>query len=166
MAENKVTTEDMKLALLEDFRFRLQFPLVVTECQIGYYLADILAIKKSIAVEIEIKQRFIEIIQDLGRKWNKHAGYLHSDFTKPKPNKFHFVLPSISQYDKKTRLWEIPKPYGLIIVKKLYDLAIIKSAHYLTRNNAHLDKLTEALTKRLTAENINLRSKMKGVRNG
>lgn len=148
-----MTTEEMKIALLWHFRFKLQYPLVVTECKVGNYLADILAIKKDISVEIEVKQNFSEIIQDLRTKRHKHNKYLNLD--EIKPNKFYFALPS-DRYQK-NHLEKIPKYYGLIRIEKLYDLQVAKSASYLTREKKHLDKLKEALMQRLTAENIDLR---------
>lgn len=148
-----MTTEEMKVSLLWHFRFDLQYPLVVTECKVEPYLADILAIKKDVVIEIEVKQNFSEIIQDLRTKGHKHNKYSSPNFDGP--NKLYFALPA-KRYQK-NHLEKIPKNYGLILIKRLYDLQVAKSAHYLTRENKHLDKLKEALMRRLTADNINLR---------
>ena len=164
-----MTTEEMKLALLWHFRWRLQYPLVATECFIGYHAADILALRKKIAVEVEIKRNFSEVKRDLGKKQTKHWFYLNPDPSWPSsgeiPNKFYFALPSgfkDATLDKYKEM--VPKPYGLIIVEddhyKPHSCHTVKRAQYLTRRTDHLEKLKEMVSWRLTSENIDLREKL------
>lgn len=155
----------MKLALLWHFRWRLQYPLVATECFIGsYYLADILAIRKKIAVEVEIKRSFSEIKWDLEKKQTKHWFYLNNDHAEI-PNKFYFAIPSGFKNVTLEKYKEMmPKPYGLIVVEddhyKPHSCHTVKRAQYLTRRTDHLEKLKEMVSWRLTSENIDLREKL------
>jgi len=161
-----MTTEEMKLALMWHFRWRLQYPLVITEGTIHYgSKADILAIRKTMAVEVEIKKSFCEIKRDLKMKHSKHWLYLNSPNSDRIPNKFYFALPSgfkdaILQKYKDI----IPKPYGLIVVEddhyKPHGCHIAKRGQYLTRRTDHLGKLKETTSWRLSAENIDLREKL------
>lgn len=165
-----MTTEEMRLALLHHFRFRLQYPLVVTECNINGYLADILAIH-NIVVEVEIKRHLSEITQDLNEKARKHSFYLECQVPDYglKPNKFYFALPSNSRgIDEEKYNKIIPKPYGLILVRdyNYHQCQTVKQARYLTKKNEGLRSFfKDILSKRLTSENIDLREKLKGVRN-
>jgi len=159
-----MTTEEMRLVLLHYFRFRLQYPLVVTECSINGYLADILAVH-NIVVEVEIKRHLSEITQDFNKKPKKHSFYLEcqSPDYGLKPNKFYFALPSdLRRIDEEKYSKIIPEPYGLILVGvNYYRCQVIKRAKYLTRKNEGLrDFFKDILSKRLTSENIDLREKL------
>lgn len=162
-----MTTKDMKLALLWYFRWRLQYPIVVTECLIGSCPADIIAIRKAV-VEVEIKRKFSEVKRDLKDKWWKHQRYLRSPkertthYLHRRPNRFYFALPDteltaecLQRCDE-----EIPRPYGMIRVASLYHCQVVKRALYITRENEEVDQWKEILMKRLTAENIDLRIKL------
>ncbi|GAI99273.1 unnamed protein product, partial [marine sediment metagenome] len=78
-----MTTEEMKFALLKHFRY-LGYPMVATECMMTVpdsrydspSIADILAIKQTLMVEVEIKQHRYEFASDLKTKPEKHAFYL------------------------------------------------------------------------------------------
>lgn len=155
-----MTTETLKLALMWHFRWRLQYPLVATECDIGEYRADILAIRKEIVVEVEIKRYRYEIAQDLKSKQGKHQSYLYgSDHKWIRPNKFYFALPRRGKHIP-GYVSEIPDPYGLILVYDLYECCTIKRAKYLTREDKYLGTLRQKIEERLTSENIDLRLKI------
>ena len=163
-----MTTDEMKLALLWHFKWRLNYPLVITEGTISYNyhgLADILALRKTMAVEVEIKKSLCEIKRDLKVKQLKHWHYLNGAFSDRIPNKFYFALPSGFK-DATLQKYKdiIPKPYGLIVVEndnyKPHGCHTAKRGQYLTRRTDHLEKLKERISWRLTAENIHLREKL------
>lgn len=170
-----MTTDTMKLALMYFFRWKLQYPLVATECQVGHYLgvgehyADILAIRKAMAVEVEIKRHRYEIVQDLKSKMRKHQFYLQGPDSKYtlRPNKFYFALPANKKNQHKHKaeyVSEIPDPYGLIYVYSLYECCTIKQAKFLTREDKYVGILRQKIEKRLTSENIDLRLKIRGMK--
>jgi len=178
-----MTTDEMKLALLKHFRY-LNYPMVATECDMSppnsryacrSFVADILAIKKDIMVEIEIKQRRCEMVGDLKTKLEKHAFYLRTkgpwdssyDFWEKgmiRPHKFYFAY----HLSPKNRKWhnaayypEIPAPYGLIIVYDMRDCRVLKRAKWLHRDLTHLEATKERMLLRLVGENIYLKEKLK-----
>lgn len=163
-----MTTEEMKLALSWYFRWKLWYPWVITEGTINenyYGLADILALRKTMAVEIEIKKSFCEMKRDLKIKQLKHWFYLNSPNSDRIPNKFYFALPSGFKDATLQKYKEIvPKPYGLIVVEdddfKPHKCHMAKRGQYLTRRTDHLEKIKERMAWRLTAENIDLREKL------
>lgn len=142
--------------------------MVITEGTIteNYYgLADILALRKTMAVEVEIKKSFCEIKRDLKIKHLKHWFYLNRTNSDRIPNKFYFALPSGFKDATLEKYKDIiPKPYGLIVVEdddfKPHGCRIVKRGQYLTRRTDHLEKLKEMISHRLTAENIDLRLKL------
>ncbi len=160
-----MTTEEMKLAVMWHFKWRLNYPLVITEGTItrSYYgLADILALRKTMAVEVEIKKSFCEIKRDLKKKQLKHWHYLKGAFSDRIPNKFYFALPSGFKDTTLEKYKDIiPKPYGLIVVEdddfRPHSCHTVKRGQYLTKCTDHLEKLNERVSWRLTAENIDLR---------
>ncbi len=172
-----MTTDEMKLALMWYLRWKLWYPLVVAEGTIhkNYYgLADILALRKTMAIEVEIKKEFCEIKRDLKIKQLKHWFYLregNSDRITKRvisdriPNKFYFALPSGFK-DAALQKYKdiIPKPYGLIVVEDddflPHHCHMAKRAQYLTKHTDHFEKLKERMSWRLTAENIDLRQKL------
>lgn len=163
-----MTTEEMKLAVMWHFKWRLNYPLVITEGTItrSYYgLADILALRKTMAVEVEIKKSFCEIKRDLKKKQLKHWHYLKGAFSDRIPNKFYFALPSGFKDATLEKYKEIiPKPYGLIVVEdddfRPHHCRIVKYGLYLTRYTDHLENLNKMISHRLAAENIDLRLKL------
>ncbi len=163
-----MSTDEMKLAILWHFKWRLNYPLVITEGTItnNYHgLADILALCKTMAVEVEIKKSFCEMKRDLKKKQLKHWFYLNSPNSDGIPNKFYFALPSGFKDATLEKYKDIiPKPYGLIVVEdddfKPHGCHTVKRGQYLTRRIDHLEKLKERMSWRLTSENIDLRLKL------
>jgi len=163
-----MTAEEMKLAIMWHFYYGLHYPLVATEFTIGNYRADILAIGK-IVVEVEIKRHLWEITQDLKKK-PKHRWYLHDTYIYPdsavRPSKFYFALPSSPKDIKEKYQKIIPKPYGLIIVKdddfRPHCCEVVKRGRYIKScNDASTQAFKEIMSRRLTAENIGLRLKLR-----
>ena len=158
----------MKFAVLWYLHWRLKYPLVITECLIGCYnYADVVGIKKTTIVEVEIKQNIPEILEDLKKKWRKHQLYLqfndmevNSLSTHTRPNKFSFAIPA----EKFTRPRNIPEgfplPYGLIIIHGLYNCETIKRARYLTKDISQFSKIEKVAIERLTSENLSLRERI------
>lgn len=176
-----MTTGEMKLALLKHFRY-LQYPMVATECLMivpgssyGFnsYLADILAIKKTIMVEVEIKQRRCEMVSDLKTKPQKHAFYLRTkspwdncydrwEQGMIRPHKFYFAYhlsPKNRKIHNAAYYPDLPAPYGLIIVYDLYNCRVLKRAKWLHRDLTHLEAIKERMCLRLVSENIYLKEK-------
>lgn len=177
-----MTTNEMKLALLNHFRY-LNYPMVAAECTMtvlgsrygcSSFLADILAIKKSIMVEIEIKQHRYEMVSDLKTKPQKHAFYLRTkspwensyafwEKSLIRPHKFYFAYhlsPKNRMIHNAAYYPDIPAPYGLIIVYDMDDCKVLKRAKWLHRDLTHLEAAKERMAWRLTAENIDLREKL------
>lgn len=174
-----MTTEEMKLALLKHFHY-LHYPMVATECTMSNlgsrygcssFIADILAIKETTIVEIEIKQHRWEMGNDLKTKCQKHAFYLRTkspwnncyDFWEKgmiRPHKFYFAH-HLSYRNKKihnaTYYPDIPAPYGLIIVYDMYNCKVLKRAKWLHRDLTHLEAAKERMCIRLVNENICLK---------
>jgi len=163
-----MTTEEMKLALLWHFRWRLQYPLVITEGTItsNYHgIADILALRKTMVIEVEIKRNFCEIKRDLQKKQSKHWFYLNRANSGGIPNKFYFALPSGFREATLQKYKDIiPRPYGLIVVEdddfRPHGCHTAKQGQYLTRCTDHLEELRGRISWRLSAENIDLREKL------
>jgi len=163
-----MTTDEMKLALSWYLRWKLWYPLVITEGTItkNYYgVSDILALRKTMAIEVEIKKSFCEMKRDLKIKWSKHLFYLKSFNSDKIPNKFYFALPSGFK-DATLQKYKdiIPKPYGVIVVERddfrPHHCHMAKQAQYLTRRTDHFEKLKERMSWRLSTENIDLRLKL------
>lgn len=176
-----MTTVEMKLALLKHFRY-VNYPMVATECDMSpsnsryacrSFTADILAIKKDIMVEIEIKQYPWEITKDLKTKRQKHAFYLRTkspwdnsyDFWERgmiRPHKFYFACPVTLENRKShsaTCLSNMPVPYGLILMYGIKNCWVQKRAKWLHRDLTHLEDAKERMFLRLVRENIYLREK-------
>ncbi len=174
-----MTTEEMKFALLKHFRY-LNYPMVATECTMivpgaRYYTpsfqADILAIKETLMVEVEIKQHRCEFASDLKTKPEKHAFYLTQkspwdnryEFWEKgmiRPHKFYFAYhlsPRNKHVHNATYYPDLPAPYGLIIVYDLYDCRILKRAKWLHRDIIHLQAAKDRMCVRLVLENIQLK---------
>lgn len=174
-----MTTEEMKLALLKHFRY-LNYLMVAPECVMSNpgsrygcssFIADILAIKETTMVEIEIKQHRWEMGNDLKTKCQKHAFYLrakspwdnHYDFWEKgmiRPHKFYFAY-HLSSKNRKIHnaayYLDIPTPYGLIIVYDMDDCKVLKRAKWLHRDLTHLEAAKERMLRRLVDENIYLK---------
>ncbi len=161
-----MTTDEMKLAIMWHFKWKLWYPLVITEGELHYRSkADVLAIRKTMAVEVEIKKEFCEISRDLKVKHSKHNFYLTGLDSTRIPNKFYFALPSGFKDATLEKYKEIiPKPYGLIVVEdddfRPHHCRIVKYGLYLTRYTDHLENLNKMISHRLAAENIDLRLKL------
>lgn len=176
-----MTTEEMKLSLLKHFRY-LNYPMVATECAMtipgssyGFssFLADILAVKKTTIVEIEIKQHRCEMVRDLKTKCQKHAFYLRTkslwdncydrwEKGMIRPHKFYFAYhlsPKNRNIHNAAYYPDIPTPYGLIIVYDMDDCKILKRAKWLHRDPSHLEAVKERMCLRLVSENIQLKEK-------
>lgn len=168
-----MTTDEMKLALLWHLRWKMQYSIVVTECPIGGSVADVLGIRK-IVTEIEVKRNLSEVRRDLKEKYWKHQRYLEppdiptTDYLKRRPNKFYFALPLCCfPHDERgitaiPDFPEIPARYGVIAVFHIYKCIIVRSAKYLTWEKQGED-WREVLMRRLSAENIDLRVKLKEI---
>jgi len=174
-----MTTEEMKLALLTHFRY-LNYPIVTTECLMaipGSYgggassVADVLAIKKAVIIEIEIKQHRYEMGKDLEIKARKHAFYLRTkslwdnwynswEKTAIRPNKFYFAYhlsPKNRQRHDVVYYPDIPTPYGLIIIYEMNDCKVLRRAKWLHQDSTHVEAIKERICLRLVKENIYLR---------
>ena len=168
---------DIKIALLKYFRFKRQYPLVVTEIEFNGFIADILALKK-IAIEVEIKMTRSDFLKELQDKKYKHKiynGYYPSEFHII-PNKFYFAFPSGFPIDSIKSL--IPERYGILevnSVKKKEGLYVNYYNKGLYINSCRIKKPARFLThkinkqfwenaiKRLTSENIGLREKIREI---
>ncbi len=179
---SKMATDEMKYRVACHFRYRLNYPLVTCECGIGSFnYADVLAIKKGIVSEVEIKQNRAEIFQDLKKKDTKHNMYLKWSDAEvdgsntswcghTRPNKFYFAIPWINSdgSDEKLRtiIETIPKPYGLVTISMHHYMwgicAVVKRSGYLTKDQSQIPFIRKTLMKRLTNENLHFRqSKLK-----
>jgi len=154
--------------------------MVATECKMSVpesrydsccFLADILAIKGTIMVEVEIKQRRSEMIRDLKTKPEKHAfygstkspwdnRYEYWEKGMIRPHKFYFAYhlsPKNRNVHNAAYYPDIPTPYGLIIVYDMYDCRVLKRAKWLHRDLIHLQAAKERMCVRLVNENIQLK---------
>ncbi len=177
-----MTTDEMKLVLLKHFRY-LNYPMVASECVMTIpglrygcpsFTTDILAIKKDIMVEVEIKQHRYEMIGDLKTKRQKHAFYLHTkgpwdnsySFWEKgmiRPHKFYFAYhlsPKNRKIHNAAYYPDIPTPYGLIIVYDMNDCKVLKRAKWLHRDLTHLEAAKERMLFRLVGENIYLKENL------
>lgn len=177
-----MTTEEMKLALLKHFRY-LGYPMVATECAMtvpgaregyGSFVADVLAIKETLIIEVEIKQHRCEFASDLKTKPEKHAFYLNQkspwdnryefwERGRIRPHKFYFAYhlsPRNKHVHNAAYYPNIPTPYGLIIVYDINDCRVLKRAKWLHRDIIHLQAAKNRMCIRLVLENIHLKSEI------
>lgn len=171
-----MSTNEMKFALLKHFKY-LGYPMVATECKMTVpdsrydslaFLADVLVIKGTLMVEVEIKQHRCEFASDLKTKPEKHAFYLahkspwdnRYEFWEKgmiRPHKFYFAYhlsPKNKHVHNAAYYPHLPAPYGLIIVYDLYDCRILKRAKWLHRDVIHLQAAKDRMLFRLVNENI------------
>ena len=171
-----MTTGQMKFALLKHFKY-LGYPMVATECKMTVldsrydslsFLADVLAIKGTLMVEIEIKQHRSEFASDLKTKPKKHAFYLTQkspwdnryefwDKGMIRPHKFYFAYhlsPKNKHVHNAAYYPHLPTPYGLIIIYDINDCRVLKRAKWLHRDIIHVQAAKERMCVRLVNENI------------
>lgn len=165
-----MTTEEMKYWVAWHFHYGLKYPLVTCECLIGHYnLGDVVAVRKTIVTEVEIKQSMSEIFEDLKKKRHKHEVYLEwndmqvaAAYPRTRPNKFYFAVPwSKDIPSRRSKIPpEFPEKYGLMTINQGGYCNVIKRARYLTRDKSQVEKIRQMVAKRLTAENLSLREKL------
>lgn len=164
------TTDKIKTALMEYFRYKNGMELVCSE---GINNADINALNNEVLIEVEIKISKEDFKKEfkcssksflLDCKERKHKNYAEPEkcVRYIVPNKFYFCVPEnlcdwILEYLKDKN----PK-YGLILYKPssfVHNIVVKKSARKL-HNKIPTDRAISLVAKRTASELIILRRKM------
>lgn len=171
----KVTAIDLKLAVLEYYRFRRQY-ICVDEC----HGADVIADNGKEIIEIEVKITKSDLINGERKKLYKHKRYKQG---RGKwgcfPNKFLFCVPEKLVDDALCLAHEINEKYGVIafdadrFVKRIEDgflsehgahLRIVKSARRLHEN--YSQGTQREIARRASASLITVKQSLYKVRIG
>ncbi len=161
----KITAFELKLAILEYYRFRNQC-VTVDE----FNGADVIADTGREIIEIEVKVSKSDLVNGEQRKQRKHALYrLGRSWARCHPNKFMFCVPIALIETAKEVIAELNPKYGIIafdteqfkhIVAAGYTpytmkcLCVIKRAGRLHTN--YSDRQTRLIAKRTSAKLITL----------
>ena len=156
-----MTSIDLKVALLQYFRFKRQYV-----CVDEFLGADIIADTGKEIIEVEIKVSKSDLINGEMKKYRKHDGYRTGySYMLLKPNKFMFCVPETLVDDALKWGAELNEKYGVIGFDtdridelRCIDpaqwywsyLRIAKSAKKL--HNNYSDKVRWAIAKRASAK--------------
>lgn len=157
----KITSNHIKAALLSNFRFANNYPIIATEA--GLYKADVIALNpiQNKFIEVEVKISKTDLLSDL--KKPKHFFYkkIQGDYV---PRQFYYCVPN----DLVDVALDMVKdlPYGVIryrthshLNKDVYDrvhnrVIIVKRAKNLHNNNIQ-SCVIDDLIKRMASELAN-----------
>jgi len=143
----EVTAFDLKLALLQYFRFRRQ-----CICVDEFHGADIIADTGKEIIEIEVKVTKNDLINGEKKKARKHQNYkLGHSFLLLKPNKFLFCVPEFLVEAALALANDINENYGVIafdakrLERKIKDNSAVYSqaSNYFLRMAKSAKKLHE-----------------------
>lgn len=146
---------DLKLALMEYFRFKRQW-VCVDEC----LKADIVADSGKHIIEVEVKVSKHDLLKGEERKRNKHRNYEEQWHGCKIPNKYYFCVPTeladiAVEYARKLN----PK-YGVIVYNPLTEeVFTIKPAQLL--HDTYRERHSHQIAKRCSAKIITLMQNMK-----
>lgn len=107
--DQKITSKHIKAALLANFRFVKQYPIIATEA--GGYHADVIALNplQNKYIEVEVKISKSDLLSDLKKLKHHYYKINQGDFV---PHQFYYCVP----VDLVDTALEMIKdlPYGLI----------------------------------------------------
>lgn len=150
---NKITSFDLKLALLEYFRFTRQW-ICVDEC----LHADIIADTGKQIIEVEVKISKYDLLRGEEKKKWKHDNYGRNLYGPFVPNKYYFcVLVSLQEIAIRHAHHLNPR-YGVIVFDpEQRNLLIVKSAR--TLHDKYNEKHRHQIAKRASCKLITLMQK-------
>lgn len=159
----KITAFDLKLALLEYFRFKRQWI-----CVDEFRGADVVVDTGKDVIEVEVKVSKSDLVNGERRKQWKHQSYKRINYNRNCPNKFYFCVPQ-TLIDSAQKVCEKLNPkYGIIAfdvvsfnrhIQLGYGLfhsdyiCMIRTAKRLHENYS---KLQEAIAKRASSKIVSL----------
>ena len=160
---NKITSLEIKHAVMEYFRFKRQW-ICASECMDN----DVMAITDKYNIEVEIKITKYDLWKGEARK-SKHKQYAsisttrNYGFSSYVPNKFYICIPENLKEEAIKWVQEINPKYG-IIEYKWGNVYIIKKAQILRKE---FNKIFEkAIMMRVCSENIGLIGRLLREKNG
>lgn len=155
--EINVTSDMMKIVIASHFRFKLHYYYTCTE----YDFMDICCCNGKKLVEIECKISKADLKKD--KLKSKHKYYSGEKKTRYKaiPNRFYYAITREMYEDNDCIefIEQLNQNYGIMIIENWREPIIVKKA-----KNLHLkdipEKFIESIIKRITSENIGLRTKL------
>ena len=151
MIMNKMTSLEIKHALLSYFRFKRQW-ICASECMNN----DVMVITNKDIIEVEVKINKYDLWKGEAKK-RKHEMMLNCN-NSYYPNRFYICVPEELKEEAIKWIETTNKKYGIILCKKRsyypYLTSIIKRAMPL--HNKPNEYLKERIMKRVCTENINL----------
>lgn len=154
----KPTAFDLKLALMEYFRFERQW-ICVDEC----LLADIVADSGKHIIEVEVKIDKYDLLKGEEKsrhKINKHRNYKEQWWKYNLPNKYYFCVPTELGNTAMEYAYKLNPKYGVITYDPAFSkLLIIKSARML--HEEYSKKHSHQIAKRCSAKIITLMQKQR-----
>ena len=150
----KLTAFDLKLALLEYFRFIRQW-VCVDECMD----ADVIADTGKQIIEVEVKISRQDLLKGEEKKKWKHNWYRDAlPNASNVPNKYYFCVPKVLQDIAIEYATSLNPKYGVIIYDhETLSIEVIKSAHIL-HGNYHSNHRYQ-IAKRTSAKIITMMQK-------
>ena len=109
MKPNKITAHDLKLALLEYFRFTRQW-VCVDECM----QADVVADAGNHIIEVEVKVSKADLLNGEKKKQWKHNNLMHGRYPRFRPNKYYFCVPRSLKAEAIKYALSLNEKYGVI----------------------------------------------------
>ena len=109
MIKEKITSKHIKAALLANFRFVKQYPIIATEA--GAYQADVIALNPLINkyIEVEVKISKSDLLNDLKKLKHHYYKINQGDFI---PHQFYYCVPAELVDTALEMIKDLP--YGLI----------------------------------------------------
>lgn len=172
----KLTSEQIKIALISLYRFEKRFEYVCTE----FEFADITASDSKKLIEIEVKISLADLKNESKKSTKIRKHQLNNLDGKPRksehiPNEFYFAMPYELAQKKEVidYITSLNDKYGIITVtpiyskyhkKYVYDIRYYKRAKKL-HDNKITRELLDKIVKRLSSENIGLREKLYYIKN-
>lgn len=122
--DHKVTAMDLKLALLEYYRFKRQF-IAIDEC----LNADIVADAGNHIIEVEVKISRSDLLKGEAVKAWKHQNYDLQFFGRFIPNKYYFCVPASLKDVAIEYAYGLNSKYGVLAWDPEFrNMAVVKSA--------------------------------------
>jgi hypothetical protein len=144
------TAFDLKLALMEYFRFKRQW-VCVDEC----LNADIVADSGKCIVEVEVKVSRYDLLNGEAKKRNKHQNYEQQWYGYSIPNKYYFCVPADLRADAIEYAHKLNPKYGVIIYDShTRDVLTVKSA--LMLHKEYKGKHSHQIAKRCSSKLVTL----------
>lgn len=159
----KITAFDLKLALLEYFRFKRQWI-----CVDEFRGADVIVDTGKDIIEVEVKVSKNDLVNGERKKQRKHQSYKIVNYNRNCPNKFYFCVPQTLLDSAQKVCEELNPKYGIIIFDiesfnrhiqlgyGLFHCDYICMAQTAKRLHETYGKLQEAIAKRTSSKIISL----------